>query len=183
MAVPLIGKNFVEGTYDSRECVYKTPKNLKELLNYHYTNAKVIIMSPELYKPYNYDSQVDIIFDQFMYYQNCCNKNLYTRAMHYILFFIMDEKCHGDAAYRTEAEIDMTFYKICEDLRYLLCGNILPGYQRMFFFYHDFTLMRIDIIANPVHIDSLDVCTTEAGFRMLLDQFKNVADQNNYMII
>lgn len=183
MAVLLIGKNFVEGTDDSRECIYKTPKNLKNLLYYHYTNAQFIITSPELYEPYNYNSQADIIFDQFMYYQNCCNKNLYTRALHYILLFRMDEKYHGNAACKTEAEIAMTFYKICGDLRYLLCGNILPGHQRMFFFYHDFTLMRIDIIANPVHIDSLDVCTTEAGFRIFLDQLKDVTDQNSYMII
>ncbi len=36
MAVLLIGKNFVEGADDSRECIYKTPTNLRDLLNYHY---------------------------------------------------------------------------------------------------------------------------------------------------
>lgn len=183
MAELIIGSNFYQKTYSTKCGIYRTPHELHSLIKLHFTYDQIKQIGPELYVPYNYQDPSDVIFHEILYYQKCSNKNLETKALHYVFSLRMDRWFQKAINYAKAAEVDMVFLKLCHEFNHLLYGNYLPGHQKIFFYSYHGLWMRIDIVANPVNMNSLEVCNIKEGYQMLVNLFDKVMTGRDIKVI
>ena len=129
---------------NGKTAVYRTEKDLRNLLFYAYNHSSYTIME-NLY-PIG-EGIMECIYNQMMYLQWRRVKSLNTRALHYILSFDTQ---------RWEKDVDpSTMMEIMRFLNLYLFGE----YQNILFLHLDnMSHHHIHMIVNPVNINTLRLC-------------------------
>ena len=129
---------------NGKATVYRTEKDLRNLLFYSYNHSSYTIME-NLYSIG--EGIMECIYNQMMYLQWRRVKSLNTRALHYILSF---------DTLRWEKDVDQ---KTMTDIMSFLNEYLFVEYQHMLFLHLDKqSHYHIHMIVNPVNINTLRLC-------------------------
>ena len=130
---------------NGKATVYRTEKDLRNLLFYSYNHSSFRIMK-NLYL-IGTEGAIECIYHQMLYLQWRRVKSLNTRALHYILSF---------DTLRWEKDVDQ---KTMTDIMSFLNEYLFVEYQHMLFLHLDKqSHYHIHMIVNPVNINTLHLC-------------------------
>lgn len=141
MAMLQIAKNMEDKAEKPEECMYRSNKDLRNLL-FYCRNHSVLCVMDNLHP-----LGMECIYDQFLYLQKRRVKSVYTKALHFII---------GFDTLNYEADIDIqTAATIMGSLGFLC----FKEYQRILFLHiNKPSHWHIHYIVNPVNIYNLHIC-------------------------
>lgn len=141
MALLQIAKNMEDKAENPEECMYRSNKDLRNLLFYCHNHSVSCVMDNL------YPLGMECIYDQFLYLQKRRVKSVYTKALHFIV---------GFDTQNYEADIDIqTATTIMGSLGFLC----FKEYQRILFLHiNKPSHWHIHYIVNPVNIYNLHIC-------------------------
>lgn len=141
MALLQIAKNMEDKAEKPEECIYRSNKDLRNLLFYCHNHSVSCVMDNL------YPLGMECIYDQFLYLQKRRVKSVYTKALHFIIGF--DTKNY-------EADIDIQMAATIMRALGFLC---FKEYQRILFLHiNKPSHWHIHYIINPVDIYNLHIC-------------------------
>lgn len=141
MAMFQIAKNLEDKTENAEECIYKTNRDLRNLLFYCRNHCVSSVMDNL------YALGIECVYDQFLYLQKRRVKSVYTKALHFII---------GFDTQNYEADIDINMIGTIMGLLSFMC---FKEYQRILFLHTDKpSHYHIHYIVNPVNINNLHIC-------------------------
>lgn len=141
MALLQIAKNMEDKAEKPEECIYRSNKDLRNLLFYCHNHSVSCVMDNL------HPLGMECIYDQFLYLQKRRVKSVYTKALHFIIGF--DTKNY-------EADIDIQMAATIMGALGFLC---FKEYQRILFLHiNKPSHWHIHYIINPVNIYNLHIC-------------------------
>lgn len=141
MAMLQIAKNMEDKTEIQEECIYRSDKDLRNLLFYCRNHS----VSCEMYNLHPLG--MECIYDQFLYLQRRRVKAVYTKALHFII---------GFDTQNYEADIDI---QMITTIMRSLSFWCFREYQRILFLHiNKPSHWHIHYIVNPVQIFDLHIC-------------------------
>lgn len=130
---------------NGKTAVYRTEKDLRNLLFYAYNHSSYMEMR-NLYS-IGMEGFMEYIYNQMMYLQWRRVKSLNTRALHYILSF--DTQGH-------EKDVDLSMLRL---ILHFMNTDLFREYQHILFLHLDKpSHHHIHMIVNPVNINTLRLC-------------------------
>lgn len=141
MAMFQIAKNMEDQSENQEECVYRSNKDLRNLLFYCNNHSTSCVMDNL------YPLGMDCIYDQFLYLQKRRVKSVYTKALHFII---------GFDTQNYEADIEPNMITTIMGSLSLLC---FKEYQRILFLHiNKLSHYHVHYIINPINIYNLHIC-------------------------
>ena len=162
MAMLQIAKNTEDKAEKPEDCIYESNKDLRNLLFYCNNHSTSCVMDNL------YPLGMDCIYDKFLYLQKRRVKQVYTKALHFII---------GFDTQNYEADIDSNMITTIMGSLSLLC---FKEYQRILFLHvNKPSHYHVHYIINPINIYNLHICrwsfwTVAYSFAEILGGFYNI---------